>query len=360
MIPLFKVHSPENVGKVVEEVFASGVVAEGQQVADFERAFGEKFGNANTVMVNSGTSALALAARLLDIGPGTEVVASPMTCFATLAPFFNAGAKFVWADVDPETGNISAEDVADKVTPKTRAVLAVHWGGYPFDYYAVKSAAGRIPIVADAAHALGAMYEGRPISMLGDYVIFSFQAIKHLTTGDGGALCVRTEEVADRARRLRWFGLDRKLKTSTRWEQDLAECGYKYHMNNVAAAIGLAQLPHIDGILAKHRANSARLDREISNPRVSLLRRDPRVVSSCWVYSLLVDEPKEFGAYLAARGIGSDVVHMRNDRYSVFNHFRGGVLPGLDAFASRLWNIPCGWWLSKDDVMHIIEEVNKW
>lgn len=360
MIPLFKVHTPAGVGAVVEAVFASGMIAEGEKVVEFEKAFSDKFGAEHVVIVNSGTSALALAARLLGIAPGDEVVTSPMSCFATFAPFFNAGAKLVWTDVDPTTGNIDAADVARKITSKTKAILAVHWAGQPFDYDAVKAAAGNIPVVCDAAHALGAWYKNRPIAAVGDTVIHSFQAIKHLTTIDGGCLIVRDAETAARARLLRWFGLDRSFKGGSKWEQDIPEAGYKYHCSNVAAAIGLAQMPYIDGILARHRANSARYDREITTPRVEKLRRSTDSVSSCWIYSLLVDDPAAFKAYATERGVAVDVVHVRNDRYSVFRDFADPNLPGLTSFASRLMNIPVGWWLSDDDVTHIVEVVNRW
>lgn len=360
MIPLFKVHTPRDVGAVVEDVFASGMVAEGDKVVEFERRFGEKFGNEHTVMLNSGTSALALAAYLLGIEPGDEVVTSPMSCFATFSPFFQAGAKFVWADVDPTTGNIDPEDVARKVTRRTKAVLAVHWAGQPFDYDRVKIAAGTVPVVCDAAHALGAEYKGRPIAAVGDMVVHSFQAIKHLTTGDGGALMVKDAATATRARRLRWFGLDRQFKAGSRWEQKIPEAGFKYHMNNIAAAIGLAQLPEIDRILAAHRANGDRYDREVANPKVSKLRRDPGVLSSCWVYSLLVDDPKGFQAHALAHGVAADVVHVRNDRYEVFREFKNDHLPGLDVFGSRLMNVPVGWWLSEEDCTQVIAMVNAW
>lgn len=360
MISLFKVHTPPDIGTVVEEVFASGMIAEGDKVVEFERAFGEKFGSSHTVMLNSGTSALAMSARLLGIGPGDEVVTSPMSCFATFAPFHNAGVKLVWADIDPTTGNIDPEDVVRKVTPRTKAVLAVHWAGQPFDYDALKSAAGDVPVVCDAAHALGAEYKGRPIAAVGDMVIFSFQAIKHLTTVDGGALIVRDAETAARARRLRWFGLDRQYKGGSRWEQDIPEAGSKYHMNNVTAAIGLAQLPYVDNILARHRLNGDRYDREIKNPCIEKLRRPGDVLSSCWVYSLLVDDPKGFQAHAMKNGVAADVVHVRNDRYSVFKNFRDGHLPGLDSFSSRLMNVPVGWWLSAEDASRVIEVVNSW
>jgi dTDP-4-amino-4,6-dideoxygalactose transaminase len=359
MIPLFKVFAPTDIGAVVQRVFDSGVIAEGAQVAEFERAFAEKFGAPNTVMLNSATSALAMASHLLAIGPGDSVLASPMSCFATFAPFFNAGASLAWADVDPTTGNIDPADVARKITPHTKAVLAVHWAGQPFDYDALRAAAGSVPIVADAAHALGAEYKGRPIASIGDMAVFSYQAIKHLTTGDGGALIVQSAELSDRARRLRWFGLDRQFKTRSKWEQDIPECGFKYHMNNIAGAIGLAQLPYVDGILARHRSNSAHLDRKITNSRIEKLRRPDYALSSCWVYSVLVDDPIGFQAHMAAAGVAADVVHVSCDRYSVFAEFKAD-LPGVRAFSSRLMNIPCGWWLTPADLDQIIAAANAW
>jgi len=155
------------------------------------------------------------------------------------------GAKLRFADVDPDTLNMDPKHVERLMTKKTKAIVPVHYGGLPCDMDELQRIAdegwGVIRIIEDAAHALGAVYKGKTIGSISDYTMFSFQAIKHITTGDGGMLSVRHGEAA-KAKRLRWFGIDREAKQDGVWENDIKEIGYKYQMTDISAAIGLAAL----------------------------------------------------------------------------------------------------------------------
>lgn len=370
-IPLFKVHSPKNIGEKIQEVFSTGFIGEGQYSDEFEEKI-QKFLNTNTtLLVNSGTSSLTLAYHLCDAGPGDEVITSPMTCLATNAPLMTRGVKIVWADIDPTTGNICPKDVANKVTNKTKAIVGVHWAGQPFD---VDSLMGfertvkvenypalyteHIPVIEDVAHALGSTYKGKLAGTLGDYGCFSFQAIKHLTTIDGGALWCKDEAQFERSKKLRWFGLDRKYQ-GPKWEQDVSECGYKFHMNNINAVVGLMQMERLDWIISQHKKNSNFYDANILNDRVKLLRRPDNTESSSWIYSLLVDDVKSFKNHMEKNGVMCDPVHVRNDVYSVFSKFKDNNLPGVDEFTEHMINIPVGWWLSNQDRERIVSLVNE-
>jgi dTDP-4-amino-4,6-dideoxygalactose transaminase len=359
MIPLFKVHTPRGIGKKLQEVFNSGFLTEGEYSDKFEKEFGNFIGNENTCLVNSCTSALVLASRVIGIQPGDEVITSAMTCMATNEPFYNDGGKLVFADIDPTTGNIDPKDVKNKITSKTKAIVAVHWAGQPFDIGAINRIAKPkgIKVVEDAAHALGATYKGQKIGSHSDFVCFSFQAIKHLTTADGGAIACASPEDAERIRKIRWFGLDRKFKGSSRWQQDITESGFKMHMNNLNAAIGLEQMKTIDKLIRKHKSNGRYYDKKINNDKVVKLRRPRGRVSSHWIYSVLVDDKEGFEQHMKSRGIATDVVHVRNDKYTVFQKFKQDN-PGLDSFESRLMNIPVGWWLTREDRDKIVEAVN--
>lgn len=367
MIPLFKVHNPGGIGTAIDLVYESGIITEGEYSDRFERDFGDFIENPNVCLTNSCTSALVLAAHMCGIGPGDEVITTAMTCMATNEPFYNVGAKLVFADIDPRTGNIDPSDILRKVTDKTKAIVVVHWAGQPVDLENILTIgkAKNIKVIEDAAHALGAVYNGKRIGNHGDYVCFSFQAIKHLSTVDGGAIVCKNPEDADRLRKLRWFGLDRHYKSppgeppASRWEQDIKESGYKFHMNNVNAAIGLVQMKYIDGIINAHTRNGEYYDVNIVNPHVELLDRQYESQSSYWIYSILVENPSHFKQYMDDNDIATDVVHVRNDMYSVFAPFRT-ELPGLNYFASRLMHIPVGWWLSQRDLTHIVETVNKY
>ena len=361
MIPLFKVRHPPGIGAVIEDIFAKGMITEGEVSDRFEADFASFVGNPYTALVNSATSALTLAYRMCNVTPASEVITTPMTCMATNEPIMNAGARIVWADIDPTTGNIDPVSVERLISSRTRAIVGVHWAGQPFDIEALMTIGQRhgIPVIADAAHALGATYRGRPIANYCDFNVFSFQAIKHLTTGDGGALSVTGKLAFERLKLLRWFGIDRKYPGS-KWEQDIHECGYKFHMNNLTAAIGLEQMKTIRDVIATHAANGAAYDAGIQDTnRVRKLRRPSDCQSAHWIYSLLVDDPGAFKAHMALKGIATDVVHVRNDRYSVFRPFRS-QLPGCDEFCPHLINIPVGWWLSAGDVMTIIDAVNSY
>ena len=361
MIPLMKVHTPPGIAEAVSEVWGSGSITEGEQSDRFEKEFSEYIGNPNTCLVNSCTNALVLAARVIGIKEGDEVISTAMTCMATNEPFFNCGAKLVFADIDIETGNIDPQSIRNKITDKTKAIVVVHWAGQPCDMDEILAIAEEynIKVVEDAAHALRSSYKGKLIGNHGDFICYSFQAVKHLTTADGGAISCKSKEDAERIRKIRWFGLDRTYKGS-KWEQDITESGFKFHMNNTNAAIGLLQLKYIDGLIDKHVANSNFLRDNINNNRVkSLCLREDRV-SSSWIYSVLVDDKKEFKRYMESLGIQSDACHTSNLRYSVFKQFRDPELTKLESFDSKLMNIPCGWWVNEKELEHIVDAVNNY
>tara|TARA_R100000234_G_C4984263_1_gene172450 strand:- start:189 stop:1280 length:1092 start_codon:yes stop_codon:yes gene_type:complete len=361
MISLFKVHTPPGLGLALEETFNSGFITEGDKSDEFEKQFGEFVGNENCCLMNSCTSALTLAYDMSNVGPGAEVISTPMTCMATNEPIHNMGAKIVWADIDPTTGNIDPESVKRKISSRTAAIVGVHWSGLPFDIGAINEIAQNngIKVIEDAAHAVGSMYEGEMIGNHSDYVCYSFQAIKHLTTGDGGALFTRTRADARLARKLRWFGLDRKY-VGSKWEQDIDRAGYKFHMNNINATIGLMQMPHVENIVNTHVSNGLFYDEAINNRYITKLRQSKNSQSTYWIYSILVDNPQELKEYLAAKGIASDVVHVRNDNYSVFKDYAVDDLPGCDHFCSRLLNIPVGWWVTEQEREYIANVLNDW
>ena len=359
MIPLFKVHKPEGIGKKLEEVFDSGFLTEGEHSDEFEKGFGELIGNPNTCLTNSCTSALDLARHMCEVEKGDEIITTAMTCMATNLPFYQAGAKLVFADIQKDTGNIDPEDVARKITPRTKGIVVVHWAGQPVDLKEIHRVANGIPVIEDAAHALNSKYLGEKIGCHSDFVCFSFQAIKHLTTADGGAIVCKKEEDAARIRRIRWFGLDRTIKSVQRWSQDIPEGGYKYHMNNLNAAIGVEQLKNINELTDKHKENAKFYDLNIKNKNLKKMKRSEDSESACWIYSLLAEDRKDFQRYLQSNEIASDWVHVRNDQYSIFKNFKN-ELPNLDFFEQRLINVPVGWWLTEQEREFVVETINKY
>lgn len=360
-IPLFKVFTPPNIGSTIQKVWDDGMVTEGVYSDKFEREFSSFIENEHTLLLNSGTTALSLAYHMIGLGEGDEVITSPMTCAATNEPLVHCGATIVWADVDPATGNLCPEDVARKITPRTKAVVGVHWGGVPFDSDALRAKIGEdIWIVEDCAHAFGAKYNGRPVGKVSGKTMacFSFQAIKHLTTGDGGALAVSSKSLYDRGKKLRWFGLDRTF-VGPKWTQDIVESGFKYHMNNMNAAIGLLQMQDIRMRLTKYNKNAIYYNKNISNPKVRKPVVAQNVEPSWWLYTVQVDDPQALKTHLEARGIASDIVHVRNDNYTCFNYCKRPNLPGVKEFDERHLCIPIGWWLGILDYTRVVKALNE-
>lgn len=361
MIPLFKVHMPEDVMAPLRETVMSGYIGQGPKVEEFEKALTPWLGCDRILTVNSGTSAIHLALRLAGVGAGDEVITTPMTCTATNEPILERGARIVWADINPTDGNISANDISRKITNRTKAIVVVHWGGYPCDMDEIcRIAAARgIKVIEDAAHAFGAEYRGRSVGSHADYVCFSFQAIKHLTTIDGGALTCRSGEDYRRGKLLRWYGIDREQpRRDFRCEEDIIEHGYKFHMNDVAATIGIAQLRHIRTVLERHRANAAYYREKLAGlSGVKMLGYAPDRVSSYWLFTLLVDDRVSFMEWMSAQGISVSQVHARNDKHTMCREF-AAPLAGVDEFTRRQVSIPVGWWLTAEEREHIAASVD--
>lgn len=336
------------------------MLGQGAVVDDFERELAALLGVADpdtVVATNSCTSALGIALQLASVGPGDEVIAPPMTCTATSGAIVNRGARIVWADVDPLTGCIDTEDVFRKLTDRTRAIVAVDWGGRLCDYFDLRSIAW--PTIQDAAHSLLAVdADGdTPVIHGGDYICYSFGPIKHLTCLDGGAIVTRRGD-AERARLLRWHGLSRRTKADFRCEQPIREAGTKAHLTDPNAAIGLGNLPDVPWVVAQHRANAAFYDVALRGlPGVTLPPPDPG--SAWWLYCLLVERRDDFLAFMAARGIQTSRVHGRNDTHPAYT-FPNGPLPGVDYFDSRVAAIPVGWWVGPRERLRVAEAVREW
>jgi len=357
-IPLFKVFlAPE--GELMprlRDVLYSGQISEGVPVYEFERKFSAFVGLPNILSFYSGTAALHAALILAGVKAGDEVISTPMTAEPTNMAIRHAGGEIVWADVDPANGNLTAAAISERITPRTRAIMVVHYGGIPAPMDGIREIAGRagVPVVEDAAHALGARYGDLPIGALSKYAMFSLQAIKHMTTVDGGMLACKDPGDLPRGRTLRWFGIDRQ---SSRTEVDVSRVGYKYHMNNVNATIGLVQLDHVASVVERHIANGRFFDAALRGiPGLDLCRWDEQAQPSYWFYTVLAERREDLSRYLTEHGIGNSQAHKRNDWHSVFASSRR-ELPGLDSFYSRMLHIPCGWWVSDEDREYITNTI---
>ncbi len=360
MLPLVKVAMParELLIPALEEVLYSGFVAEGEHVYEFERQFAKQFGLPIALGMSSGTAALHIALLLSDVKPGDEVITTSMTAEPTNIVILQTGAHPVFADVEPTSGNLDPISVEALITSRTKAILVVHYAGFPARLAQLRDIADRhgIALIEDAAHALGSAYGGMAIGTVGDFSIFSLQAIKHMTTIDGGVLSMRDLGRADEARRLRWFGM---AKGVPRTEVDITVPGFKYNMHNVAAAIGLVQLKSIRDLIGRHIENGRFFDDKISSiPGLGITTFDFSAQPSYWLYSVLSSNSDDIEACLHAAGFSASKLHRPNHLHSVFSQYRR-PMPGLDEYYLRLTHLPCGWWVSNEDRERIVTALQR-
>jgi len=390
MIQLFKVYMSKTAKDVAGDVLDSGYIGQGAKVDEFELELKERFKNDYVVTTNSATSAEHLAIHMLKkpfkgvqfqdnqrithgkwegIEDGDEVLATPLTCTASNFPILANNLKIKWVDIDPKTLNMDLDDLARKITPKTKAIMLVHWGGYPVDLDKIKEIQDwaefyfgfKPAVIEDCAHSFGSKFKGQPIGSHGNICTFSFQAIKHLTSVDGGALVLPHSNLYNKAKLLRWYGIDRENnKKDFRCEADIEEWGYKFHMNDVNAVIGMENLKDVDeNVIKKHKSNAKFYDENLKDVKgVELLERDPRMESAFWIYSMLVDRKQEFMDYMKECGIMVSQVHERNDIHTTVREFKT-ILPNLDKITPRLISIPVGWWVTEEERQYIVDCIKK-
>jgi dTDP-4-amino-4,6-dideoxygalactose transaminase len=381
-LSLFKVFMSEDVIKPVTDVLMSGFITQGTIVDKFEEKLSEYFGNKNLLTLNSATSGLTLALRLLinpdkeSNWPGIDInndyILSPaLTCFATNASILANDCKIKWVDTDNTTANISIDDVKNKLDANTKVLFLVHWGGYPVDLNQLKLLQDKheekygykFRIIEDCAHAFGATFNDKKLGNHNNICVFSLQAIKHLTTGDGGIIILPDEKLYNRAKLIRWFGIDRDKRNYNRkdfrLENDIEEWGYKFHMNDINATIGLYNLPHIDKLLDKNRSNYQYLYENLNNINgITLFENNSNRKTAGWLFTLRVTNKINFIDKMKEFGIATSQVHNRNDLNSCLKEFKID-LPNITELEKELICIPVGWWLEKEDLEYIINRIKE-
>jgi len=275
--------------------------------------------------------------------------------------------KIKWVDIDSETGCINLDDLEKKLTEKTKIITFVHWGGYPVDVFKLdeilernKERLGFKPyVVEDCAHAFLSEINGKYLGTNGNFACFSLQAIKHLTTGDGGLIFCPDKDFYEKAKLLRWYGIDRDKRNynrkDLRLEHDVTDWGYKFHMNDVNATIGLYNLPHVSELIEKNRRNARLYDEKLKVKVISRYSHDKK--SAYWLYTIFVDRKMEFIEYMKEKGVTCSQVHQRNDIHTCFCDFKEN-LPILDEYENGMVCIPVGWWLEEKDIDYIANLIN--
>ncbi len=375
VVPFFRPDIGDDEIAAVVETLRSGWVTIGPQTQEFERAFAQWAAVPYAVGVSSCTAALHLALDAIGIGPGDEVITSTLTFTATGATIVHTGARPVLVDVTADTLNLDPADVARKITPRTRAIVPVHYAGHPapMDELLAIARAHRLHIVEDAAHALPASYRGRRIGTIGDITAFSFYATKNLTTGEGGMLTTADHAIAELLQTRRLHGMShnawRRYSSQGAWRYDVTYPGFKYNMTDIAASMGLVQLRRLPE-LNRRRRHLAELYTELLTglPQLHLPTAQPDVEHAWHLYVVRV-RPEELSIHrdavielLKAEGIATGVhfipLHLFSYYSEVFG-YRPEDFPVATAAAETILSLPLFTLMSDDDVGYVVQTLRR-
>jgi dTDP-4-amino-4,6-dideoxygalactose transaminase len=350
--------------KYVNEVFDSGWLETGPQTQKFEEEFKEKYEAPNALLLTSCTAALHLACKLIGKS-GFDVITTPLTFMATNLAISMANMFPKFVDIDPTTGNISPKAIKDAITPFTAAIMVVHYGGLPADMFEIMEIAddNGIPIIQDAAHAMGASYDGMPIGSFGDYVCFSMNAKKNCGVGDGGVLVCKDKDYEE-AKRLRWFGLNKTTYGSQRgvndkwWEFEVPTLGYKYNPTDIMAALARGELENLSGY-NKHRNRLMRVYRERLSTvdGITLLRNPWPCVNAGYLMTVKAQDRDKLVEKLTRHNIECNVYYMPNNCFKAFGDGSEDICrkqtPEAWRFYQEALSLPLHVGLTDDDVERV-------
>lgn len=360
-IPLFKPKIAEEAVEAVKDVLLSGWIGLGPRTLEFEKAFADYVGTPHCIALNSGTAALHIALKLLGVGQGDEVITTSLTFVSTNHSILYEGAEPVFADIQANTGNLDPASIKDRISERTKAIILVHFAGYPCDLDEIYALArdNNIGVIEDCAHAAGAEYRGRRIGE-GELCTFSFHAVKNLPTGDGGALTTSSEAFDARSRKLRWLGIDkstyaRASASNYSWDYLVEEVGYKYHMNDITAAIALVQLAKLDEENARRRAIAARYSQNLTGtPGLRLLEYENDRTSAFWFFPILAEDRDGLMMKLSDANVDTGVHFRRNDAYPMY---REEDLPETESFWRKELSLPMHLSLTDEHVDYICDVI---
>jgi dTDP-4-amino-4,6-dideoxygalactose transaminase len=362
--------------EAVSEVVRSAWIGQGPKTKEFEERFAELTGARHAISVSSCTAGMHLALTALGIGPGDEVITTSLTFVATLNAILHTGASVVLADIDPVTLNLDPQRVAEKITPRTKAVMPVHFGGMPADLDAFRALAAEhgLHVVEDAAHAVGTVHGGRHVGSTG-IAVFSFYANKNITTAEGGMVTCEDEALAERLEVLRLHGLSRdawKRFTSKKVVySDAIDLGFKYNLTDLQAALGLVQLRRLDEFMDIRRRICAVYDEELAD--VPGLRTPPRPWTDETRHAhhlyIVEVEPEEFGCDrddllegLRAENIGAGIHYRAAHTHPYYERTLAlppGALPEAERLSARVLSLPLSASMTEDDAAKVALAVRR-
>ena len=347
-IPICKPSFGEEEHRALRQTLDSGWVGRGPRTVEFEEQFARFIGVEHVVALNSATAALHLAMLVAEV-EGQEVLTTSMTFVSTNHAILHGGGRPVFCDVEPDTLNIAPREIEKKITPTTRAILVMHYGGHACDMDPILELAHDhgLWVIEDTAQGCGGLYRDRKLGSIGDIGCFSFQATKNLTTGDGGALATNDGVLAERVRKLRWVGISKPTWERFRpgeakrdWMYEVEELGFKYEMNDLAAAMGLVQLGKLEQANAERRRLLERYRRAFAEIEgVEVLAHREYALSACYNAVIKVEGRDDLYSYLHQHGIDSNVYYYPNHLLPIYRPYTTR-LPNTEAEAQRILAIP--------------------
>ncbi len=367
-IPMSRPYIGEEEIDAVSEVLKSGWITTGPKCSEFEEKFAKLVGVPYTVSVSSGTAGMHLVLKLMGIGPGDEVITPSMTFASTVNQITLAGARPVFADVDYNTMLIKPEEVDRLISPRTKAIIPVHFAGAPVDMDAIEQASRGIPVIEDAAHAIGTIYKGAHVGSRGNVAIFSFHPIKNITTAEGGMVVASDESMVKGLKLLRFHGIERDA-----WKRygkasdpgyDIKEPGFKYNMPDIQAALGLAQLSKIDEITNKrNRIASMYLDGLSDVEGIDLPGIPGYPHTHAWHLFVVKIKSMDRGGFmraLADNNIGYGLHFPACHKLSYVRKKFGDVyLPETDVLSEKILSIPIYPGMNDEQVYRVIDVIKR-
>lgn len=358
-IELFHPFVPETVVEEFRKIIVDEKakwIGQGPRVDKFEKIWEKEISSPHkAIAVGSGTDAMHLAYILAGVKEGDEVVTPVFTCTASHMGILYEKAKPVFADCKKDSLNVDPKSVEKLVNEKTRAITCVDYSGLPADLDELQAIADKwhIPLIEDACQAHGSLYKGKRVGSISDFTAFSYQGIKLIVAPDSGMLTIKNPELEDKAKRIRWFGIDRKAKLEDRWKNDIYEVGYKYQMTDISAMMAMETMKIFDKILVHQRDLFETYKALLHDvPGITFIGDDDDHRSSCWIATVLVERREDLKRKLSENGIESNCVHYRTDQYTVFGG-RVSNCPNMDNLESKYLVLPMHYYVTKEQVEYI-------
>ena len=355
----------------LEEIFSSGWIGLGPRTKTFEEKISNFLNCGNFIATNSCTSSLHLAIRCLNLPKESKILTTPITFVSTNSAILYENHSPVFYDIDPDTGNADPLSIERMISihPDIKAIILAHIGGYSCDMERINEIAKRnkIQVIEDCAHSFGGKYKGKMIGDTDNTCVWSFQAVKNLPVGDGGGISTKDDAIASRIRKLIWLGIDKNTversnldskKQSYNWDYEVIDIGYKYHMTDIMATIGLVQFEYLESDNQRRKLIAERYRNEITNPKCKKPDYKEDRESSYHFYPLFFENRDDVYKKLTDNLIYPGMHYKKNDRYIIFRNFEKDKLNGADLFERSELTLPIHLHLTDEDITKIISIVN--